>query len=343
MPLRTVKLPGRDSWYIRGTIAGRRISRSAKTDQRELAELQRIKLEQELTHQEVFGKRETITFSKAVTRYLKRGGSPRFLDPINERIGTMRLTSLDQQIIDDLGDLVYPNASPATLRRQWHGPIIAVMNSVKHPHALERPQASKPKVHWITPETADQIHDCLAPHLLPVWEFLLGTGCRASEAARAKWSNLDLDGAQFVVMESKAGYTRKIDLPQRTVAALSAHPRGNDPFLFHTPKNEPYTVTEGSGGLFNDGIATACRKAGVERITAHVLRHSWATWFYADTKDYLKLRSMGGWRSDKMAEVYTHLATRGLSQRLRAYGWDFTWEPDLENIGETADPLVNQF
>ena len=88
-------------------------------------------------------------------------------------------------------------------------------------------------------------------------------------------------------------------------------------------------------GRFKTGWAAACRRAGLIKwrrnegagaalivaeaagacspvrwspcYTPHDLRHTWATWFYAATKDLLLLKDEGGWRTLKMVERYTHL------------------------------------
>jgi integrase len=48
------------------------------------------------------------------------------------------------------------------------------------------------------------------------------------------------------------------------------------------------------------------------QVTPHDLRHTWATWFYALTKDPLLLKAEGGWKSLKMVERYAHLMPSAL-------------------------------
>ena len=58
-------------------------------------------------------------------------------------------------------------------------------------------------------------------------------------------------------------------------------------------------------------------------VTPHTLRHTWATWFYSQTKDFVRLRTLGGWRSVETVMVYTKLAPRTLPGDLTNFGWDF--------------------
>ena len=58
-------------------------------------------------------------------------------------------------------------------------------------------------------------------------------------------------------------------------------------------------------------------------VTCYTLRHSFATWHYAQSKDILKLMSTGGWAKVDMVRRYTKDAPDDLPDRLLAHGWDF--------------------
>ena len=57
--------------------------------------------------------------------------------------------------------------------------------------------------------------------------------------------------------------------------------------------------------------------------TPHVMRHTWATWFYAQTKDVLRLKQEGGWKSDQW-ERYTKIAPPRIGADAFDRGWDFS-------------------
>jgi len=59
-------------------------------------------------------------------------------------------------------------------------------------------------------------------------------------------------------------------------------------------------------------------------VTPHVLRHTWATWFYSQTRDFGGLLDLGGWRKADMAQRYRKIAPADLPARLMAHGWDYT-------------------
>ena len=92
---------------------------------------------------------------------------------------------------------------------------------------------------------------------------------------------------------------------------------------FRRDDGKPYADRERlAGGQIRSAWATACRRAGLlnpihdekgngigvkPSITPHDLRHTWASWFYAVTKDPLLLRDEGGWSTLSMVERYAHL------------------------------------
>lgn len=330
MPLKVVKVKGRSNLYIRGTVAGRRIFTSAQTRDRRIAEQKAANLHSEIERRDVYGEEAFATFAEAALGYVNAGGEKRFLGVILPHFKETRLADMSQMEIDRLGQKAYPHAAPATLRRQWHGPIAAVMNfaaeqGLCHPMRIRRPKSADPRKRWLTPSEVSALSVAASKHLRPIIMFLVGTGARASEAAKLKWDDVDLEGGEAWLWETKSGRHRKVELPSLTVAALSTLENLTG-HVHRTPKGAPYIVREGSGGLFNDGLARASERAGLAPVTAHTLRHTWATWFYAQTNDILRLKTLGGWSKYEMVEVYTHLAPRSLAGKVKEAGWNFTPE-----------------
>ncbi|WP_158263655.1 tyrosine-type recombinase/integrase [Aliiruegeria haliotis] len=66
------------------------------------------------------------------------------------------------------------------------------------------------------------------------------------------------------------------------------------------------------------------RAAGlVNDVVPYTLRHTWATWFYAQTKDWGDLLDQGGWNRSDTANRYRKIAPADLGNRLLAHGWDY--------------------
>src|SRR3546814_7147320 len=84
----------------------------------------------------------------------------------------------------------------------------------------------------------------------------------------------------------------------------------------------PYADTEGRwGGQIKTAWNGACRRAELgdtiegkfkKWFTPHDLRDTWASWFYALSKDALLLKDEGGWSDLEMVEVYARLMPSNL-------------------------------
>ncbi len=54
-------------------------------------------------------------------------------------------------------------------------------------------------------------------------------------------------------------------------------------------------------------------------MTPHSLRHTWASWHYAEHRDMLRLRFDGGWSSVTLVERYAHLAPVTMAAEILAW------------------------
>ena len=78
------------------------------------------------------------------------------------------------------------------------------------------------------------------------------------------------------------------------------------------------------------------------KLHLHVLRHTWATWAYAVTRDINFVMEQGGWASEKLALRYIHGATPDLAARVKAHGWEIDARTVSEPVGNkspTAFPI----
>lgn len=313
MPLKVVKgRHGSPFLYLRGTVRGYRIDESAGTSSRKAAEEIRARREAELLDRSIHGHSAVATFASAVAGYLELGGEGRYMRPLLLHFGTAKLSEIDQGAIDAAAKIIKPGASPATINRQIHTPISAVL---KHAAArklcayqpIARPEPPRGKTRWLTQEEAERLIEHCADHLAPLVAFMLYTGARVSEALYLDWAQLDLARAHVQFLDTKNGEDRGVPLHPGIVAALANIGHRTGP-VFLTHKGHPYEPRPNEdGGQIKTGFRAACRRARVALCTPHTLRHTWATWFYQEHGDLLRLMKLGGWKSMKMVERYAHV------------------------------------
>ena len=320
------------SWIIRGTIGGARVYESTGTGNKKAAEILRAKREHEINQRLALGKSATLTFAEAALTYLEAGGEARFVAPLLLHFGEKtRLIDIDHEAINRAAESLYAGLEPATINRQLITPISAIYNLAVDdghvtPRRFRRRPEPKGKTRWLTPAEADRLIGCCEPHLLPIVAFLLGSGVRTSEALGLRVENLHLDTRQALILPetSKGGSYRMVEFPERSRRLIAACRPAEAGAVFRTPKGAAYKLRTGSGGQIEAAFTKARTEARLGAdVTPHTLRHTWATWFYAATRDFVRLMDLGGWTKPSTAMRYTKLAPRDLPAELEAHGWTF--------------------
>jgi integrase len=340
MPLKLVKRHGSPNWYIRGTVRGVLVEESTGISSREAAEALRTKREWEITQGSIFGRRAVANFAEAAGDYMNGGGERRFMTPILHEIGLVLLSDIDQVLIEKTARKLYPDCAPATLNRQVIAPISAVL---KHAHTrklcdylkIERMKEPRGRVRWLSPEDADRLIACCSPHLRPLVTFLFYTGARMSEALYLDWQDVDLKRAHVQFSETKNGEARGVPLHTRVVAEL-ANLKNRAGAVFRRPDGLPYEVKKDGGGQIKTAFNGACRRAGITDFSPHDCRHTWATWHYAANRDLLALKSLGGWKTEKMVFRYAHVNTSQHAASINSLPWGNSGQPSKDEDKTSA-------
>lgn len=345
-------------WQVDFSVYGERIRRRLGLRDRSLKDIARRKAE--ALYREAWDRhlnptpeRTGTPFHQAARGYVEAGGEARYLAPLLRHFGKEAVVEdMTEAVISDAAREIYPQATAATIRRQLRTPIKAVVNW----SAGRRPQPSSDvaRVRWLTPEEAERLMEEAAKLTLPRHQsperftlqkvaFMLGTGVRASEcfaaevqgwnrATRQWWIAGELPGAA-----KTSGAARWVRLPHRAVDLIGELPVGGR--AFRTAYGREIVVASGRGGQMQTSFNAARDAAGLgPDVTPHVLRHTWATWFYAQTRDFGALMDLGGWSSADMANRYRKLAPDDLADRLLDHGWDFRLT--FGNILETPENIV---
>lgn len=345
MPLKLLRRG--DIWYLRGTVAGQRVYESTRIGDKRQAEIYRARREAEIIERASFGKAVTYTFAEAALAYMQAGGEGKYLARIIQHFGPrFRLGDLDNDAVNRAAQVLYPEAAPATINRQLITPISAVFNMAADdgkvsPRRFRRRKEPQALPRWLTPEEAERLLEACDGRLLQIVAFLLGTGARTGEALGLNTRFLYLESQQAHVGITKNGSGKMVEFPTRTKRIMAACGIPEAGAVFRTPKGLPYRVTNDQGSKLGGQIKTAFDAARIDAklsddVTPHTLRHTWATWHYAQNKDLILLMERGGWRRSEIAMGYTKLAPSDLPARLYTHGWDFRAKPVQD-----AQPIVD--
>lgn len=320
MPLNVYKRPS-GVFHIRGTHCGQRVDRSSGARTLKDARAIASKWEKEIFERYVYGTKAVATFAEAAAGYLRSGGSADFLEPILLAVGSKPLKDLSQVDLDALAHKLYPTAQGSTRNRRVYTPFIAVFSyaalaGLSDRRVWKRPKQPQGRLDWRTPAEIERLLAAVTPSARAICTFYVGTGARASEAVALDWKDITPAAQRAVLWETKSGYSRHVDLCPRTRAALPARPvEGGAVFL--SARGTPWHAYD----ALNLALRRACDDIGIEHLSCHTLRHTWATWAYAVTRDLPWLMQQGGWRTAQLAMRYTHVGARDLADEVLAHGW----------------------
>jgi integrase len=261
----TIRRRGKN-FHVRGSIRVGRETRvvhehSTGTDRRETAEAYRSKLEADIRHEMLHGRKgrtQVMTISDAGMRYMERPGGIRSYD----------LWRLDQ-IASVVGDYSIAQAtdawshfkrvrcgglSPATVQR-FRATFSAALNCLAAEEGFDAPKlprgekVSNKRVKYLTNDQADRLIAAYAPHVQPIAIMLRWQGVRIGEALRADWRHVNWQANSLFIPESKNGEPRTVTLNEKTRAALHRlwalrEPPAEGP-IFLTNRGVPYRDPRG--------------------------------------------------------------------------------------------------
>jgi len=143
--------------------------------------------------------------------------------------------------------------------------------------------------------------------------LLYGTGLRLSEALNLKLENINVERLQLHVKKGKGHKDRMVILPKSFIKLLEAyvdyyHPKE---YLF----NGKYRASRWSNRAAQECINMAIQKGNLSRlISAHTLRHSYATHHIEKGTDLFTLQKQLGHKHLKTTARYVHLCTKHIQQ-----------------------------
>ena len=160
----------------------------------------------------------------------------------------------------------------------------------------------------------------------------LNTGARKMEIMTREWSDIRWDDGPLgtliiaskpeIGFEVKMGRSRLVPLtPELRDELLKAHAEAGSPttgWIFPSPRDS--TTHRKS---FSTALEGACRRAGIERVNHHSLRHTWASRLAMAGVDRRTVMDVGGWKESRVLdEIYSHVTNEHVAEVMSRMGFD---------------------
>jgi len=192
---------------------------------------------------------------------------------------------------------------------------------------LRVPRAGKEEIKPLTLEEISLILSCFTANTAigcrsyAIVYLMLDAGLRVSEVAGLEMKSLDLEQGQLLV-RGKGNKERVVPFgsnAQKYLQRYIYHFRPDPIFpehdnVFLTSEGKP--LTDNSLKLFFTRLKA---KTGIKRLHAHLLRHTFATYYLRNGGDLLSLQKILGHTSLEMVKVYSHLAEADVKAKHRQY------------------------
>lgn len=319
--LKLIKRKGSKHYHITGTLRGERIRESTGTDSEPHAQVILAKRQSEILDRQTFGEKRTAIFAEAVELYLQQGGEARFLKPLLERWGLWRIADITQAEVSRAIHEMLPGRSPSYQIRAIITPLSAVVRCA-HKAGLcdlvifEKPRVRRKPVVYAQDDWFERVLPHCSLQLGAIIMFLTTTGCRVQEACDLTTADVNLDLGEAVLLNTKNGTSRLVQLVPVVVAAINRLHPGLRP--------DPGTRVFGyaSRHSVNQAIDRACARAGAPYLSSHKIgRHAFAARLLRAGHSVKLVQEAGGWKVARMVtDTYGHLEASHVRSAVRDTG-----------------------
>lgn len=139
---------------------------------------------------------------------------------------------------------------------------------------------------------------------------LLGTGCRINEILELKWSQVDMGNRVFNIWRKKTSSASVLPMSDKVFDLLSQRPKTNE-YVF------PNDELTGPRGYSSKVFKNACKRAEIEEVTWHTLRHHRITEYAKAGLSLPQIMTLSGHSSFASLQKYSHLTSADVVEKAR--------------------------
>lgn len=321
---------GSPHWWIRYADGYGRIHRNStgttsKKLAREILAKQKV-LVAENRHMDV-KKVPKTTFNELCDRYWKLDGKHKRMKGLSHMLeiwkkwfGNLPVKELNQQKVEKfLAERMEEKHLSSATRNRHLAHLSSVFNRGKEWGLItDNPaQGIKPlrengaRTRFLDKDEIQLLLNAASKEFCPILTTALHTGMRKGEILNLMWSDVDFKNRLITVTESKSGKKRMIPMDNNLFETLRTLPsRFKRGYVFPSP------VKDGKPRFgVQRQFSSAVKKAEIENIRFHDLRHTFASHLVMNGVDVVTVKELLGHASLTMTMRYTHLAP---DHRLRA-------------------------
>ena len=177
------------------------------------------------------------------------------------------------------------------------------------------PQEEK-RVRYVLPEEAEKLRFTMPAWLKPIVITACQTGLRRTNLLRLTVQQVDFTSNRLIVEKTKSGDPIGLamtSIVRQTLLNVISERKVASPYVFSDGQGRPYTPYKVSMAF-----KRACRRAGVDNLRLHDLRHDFATLMLRKTKNLVDVQHAMGHKDSRMTMRYAHLLPDDLKEAFEA-------------------------
>ena len=304
-------------WYLTFYVRGKRVQESTGTSNRRKAEkLYALRLSDVERGQ--YAQSAKITLAQFGRQYLDYAKANKRSWLRDEQIMTHLNTAMGETQLGDIGalqieryklDRLKQSASPATVNREVallkhmfnmaeHWQLFFGRNPVRGVKFLEEDNL---QIRCLSEAEEENLLQCCSPYLRDLVTFAINTGLRLGEIINLRWEEVDLDNAVIKMLVRKNRRMLEVPLNDTALAVVNGWwGLRKCEYVFYNPE---------TGGQWKDlwlGLKKACRKAGLDDVTWHTFRHTFASRLTRNGADLVTVKELLGHSSVSVTMRYAH-------------------------------------
>ena len=172
------------------------------------------------------------------------------------------------------------------------------------------------RLRFLTEGEEQRLREVMLPAHFRLVRFAILTGLRREEQFSLRWENIDLRNKVLTIPRSKHGDTRHVPLSGEALEILKAireETRVMSPWCF--PSLNPMTHIDAQN-FYRRIYLPALKKAGIEGMVWHTLRHTTASRLVMAGVDIRTVQEIMGHKTLAMTMRYSHLSGDHLSRAI---------------------------
>jgi len=182
---------------------------------------------------------------------------------------------------------------------------------------------------FLTKEEVRKLMETASPWLKPILTVMLNIGIREGERRSLRFEDMDFKNKRIIVRAPKTKDFRSIPMNKEVEETLKWLEKNYIPPFSDIPnirqehqKEYVFCNEDGSPVLrIKRAFNNACKKAGLENVTPHTLRHTFASHLVMSGIDLSTVQRLLGHRDIATTMIYAHLTEDHLARGVEKLKW----------------------